>query len=138
VLAESRGQIAHQETRRLDRFGRVDQTLPQFGSDDSVGQTGGRWVCAPRRAPVGFGIVPSEKVVQNMTGIGQKVGRQGRPILREEGGDGLEGLERFFPRREPNIDLLRSVSEASVQSSIPSTYAVLHHPHQTVRTAFPL
>ena len=51
----------------------------------------------------------SEKVVKHMTWVRQKVGRESWPVFGEKGGDGLKGLERFFPRGEPNLNLLFAV-----------------------------
>ena len=93
---------------------------------------------APRRAPVGFGVVASKKVVKDMTRVGQQVGGKGWPVFGEQGRNGLKRAEGFFPCAQPNIDLLFAVIETSVQSCIPSTNPVLQCPHQTDGTAFSL
>ena len=92
----------------------------------------------PRRASVGFGVVASKKVVKDMTRVGQQVGGKGWPVFGEQGRNGLKRAEGFFPRTQPNIDLLFAVIETSVQSCIPSTNPVLQCPHQTDGTAFSL
>ena len=53
---------------------------------------------APGRAPVGFGVVASEKVVKDMTRVGQEVGRKGWPVFGEQGRNGLKRAEGLFPR----------------------------------------
>ena len=53
--------------------------------------------------------MPSEKVVEHMTRVSQKISREGRPVFGEQSGDGLEGPKRFFPRGEPNLNLLFAV-----------------------------
>ena len=61
------------------------------------------------RAPIRLRVMPSEKVVEHMTRVSQKISREGRPVFGEQSGDGLEGPERFFPRGEPNLNLLFAV-----------------------------
>jgi hypothetical protein len=138
VLSKARWQIAHEKVGLLNGFLWIDKVLSYFGCNDSIGESGRGWMCTPRRAAVGFSVVARKKMVKDMTGIGEKVCREGWPIFGKQGRNGLEGFEGFFPGFEPDIDLLLSVSKASVKSCIPSADTVLHHPHQSDGTAFSL
>jgi hypothetical protein len=138
VLAETGWEVTHQEIGLLNRFFRVHEVVPHLRANHGVSQAGRRGVSASRRAPVGFGVMASKKVVKDMTRVGQQVGGKGWPVFGEQGRNGLKRAERFFPRTQPNIDLLFAVIETSVQSCIPSTNPVLQCPHQTDGTAFSL
>jgi hypothetical protein len=138
VLPKAGWQVAHQEVGLLNGFLRVDQIVFDLRADDGVCQTRRRWVSAARGTTVGLGVVAGKKMVENVAGVGEKVGWKGWPILGEQGRNGLKGPEGFFPRSEPNIDLEFAVFEASVQSCVPSADSVLQCPHQTDGKAFSL
>ena len=138
VLAETRGEVAHEEVGLLDGFLWIDQTVLHLGANDGIGQSWRRWVGASGRATIGFGVVASKQVVKDMTGVGEEVSWEGRPVFGKKGGNGLEGLEGLFPCGQPNVDLLFAVVKTSVQSCIPTTNPVLQCPHQTDGTAFSL
>ena len=138
VLTEPGGQVAHQKVGLLDGLLGVDQTVFHLRANHGVGETRWGWMGAARRASVGLRIVPGQQVVENVAGVGEQVGRKGRPVLRKEGRNGLERLEGLFPCGQPNVDLLFAVVKASVQSCIPTTNPVLQCPHQSDGTAFSL
>ena len=77
-------------------------------------------------------------MIQHVAGVGEEVGWKSGPILRKQSCNGLEGAQGFFPRAQPNVDLLFAVVETSVQSCVPTTNPVLQCPHQTDGTAFSL
>ena len=69
---------------------------------------------ASRGSSIGFGIVPSEEVIENMTRVGEEVGRQGRPFFWKKRCYGLMHAQGLFPRLEPNFNLFRTIVEASI------------------------
>ena len=138
VLAETRGEVTHEEIGLLDGFLWIDQTVLHLGANNGVGQSWRRWVGASGRATIGLGVVASKQVIKDMTGVGEEVGRKGRPVFGKQSSNGLEGPEGLFPCGQPNVDLLFAVVKTSVQSCIPTANPVLQCPHQTDGTAFSL
>ena len=90
VLTESGREVTHQEIGLLNGFFRVHEVVFHLRTNHSVGQA--RWcgVCTTRGASVRLCIVASKKMVQDMTGVGQEVGRKGRPVFGKQGRNGLE------------------------------------------------
>ena len=69
---------------------------------------------AARRAAIGFSIVPSEEMVQDMARIGEEICRKGGPIFGEKSRNRLEGFEGLLPCLEPDVNLLFAVSKTAV------------------------
>jgi hypothetical protein len=69
---------------------------------------------ATGRSSIGFGIVPGEEVIENMTWVGEEIGGQSRPFFWKERCYGLVHSQGLFPRLEPNFNLFRTVIEASI------------------------
>ena len=71
VLSEARREVADQEIRLLNGFLGIHHVVLHLRTNDGVSQTGWRWVGSSRRAPIGFRIMASEKVIEHVAGVSQ-------------------------------------------------------------------